>query len=70
MTFDSRQKLSKVWSNMAFDTFNICQRRSAKAIFCAVMPLHAVSDVASQLYSTFEHIHLNMRHITVPFQVI
>ena len=37
MAFDSRQKWSKVWSNMAFDTFDICQRRGAKAIFCAVL---------------------------------
>ena len=36
MAFDSRQKWSKIWWNMAFDTFDICQRRGAKAIFRAV----------------------------------
>ena len=42
MAFDSRQKLSKVWSNMAFDTFNICQWRGAKAIFRAVVRVVAL----------------------------
>ena len=37
MAFDSRQKWSKVWSNMAFDTFDIWQRRGVEAIFRAVL---------------------------------
>ena len=56
--FDSRQKLSNFWSNMTFDTFNMCHRRGAKAIFRAVFNFSQC--IVGKTYSEFSQHESNL----------